>query len=641
MFNYRPSNNNYMEKIGYSKYPFDDLLYIKCKIVNVSGFSVKQINETVNKISKDRKDKLTIVHLLKLPYPLFEEFELEDEDYYDYDYEELFDNYKEYLVEDDDEDSFSDTVYKSRDYKYIHLIIMDFMTSPSLSIFEKYKYNKNKSFVEKNLLEIIKKFSLKIGDLLNVSFSKAAYKSRDENFLSDIIMDIVNNKEEYDYDEKTNTVTVFLEKEFTDEDYNKLNIEKEIKIVLSKYISALYTTISSLIKAEQISNCIRENNFISTENECILHLEDSTIFYLLNPKKYFYEGGKEVDMKKTVNVAGANAEKFKKEKEEGKKPRTTKAPVSEKTLERAKKKPVKPEEKVEKKFNPKSEVEDVTCEEIKEIPGMEGIQFTRVTEENKDELIREMIESAHPTKENEELVKKANEIEENLMPEEPSTNAEETPVTSYTAGDKDCYAYLSLITLPTGELYSLALLGPNEDEGFYVEFSDCALYSMTDDFIKTYVIDSIRPRPLTNIPPITKKMMISAPKEIAATLLYQWMEETYYKKGINCQIVSDKVYLEFAQFVSLLTLRNAEDRTFPKWLGRTCLDLNQDLANSITNISKDDKNKIPLQIAYDFNREGLFNDMKKEDKIVMEKKNNSYYKADVIRTIHQKLWFLV
>ena len=141
---------------------------------------------------------------------------------------------------------------------------------------------------------------------------------------------------------------------------------------------------------------------------------------------------------------------------------------------------------------------------------------------------------------------------------------------------------------------------------------------------------------------IPRGFWVSGSKEEIATALYLWLDKYYHKVGKKCQFVGDRVYLEFVRLVSLITMRDATicgGKAYPAWIGHTCLDLNQDIALSITNID-DPVDKIPLQIAYDFNRDELFASIAPELAGKLTKKHNAMYFAYTTRAIHQNMWGL-
>ena len=458
--------------------------------------------------------------------------------------------------------------------------------------------------------------------------------------------------------------------------------------MLHDTLRAIYQTITASVLLTQVTTKRSNKQFQRRDGISHFHLSlpSSRDLYYIDKNTYQKEDKTE-KMEKKIRVLGAKAEEHKKEREEALKKRAEAKVATEKTIERAKKPPVKKEDVVPKTNNPNEEpVIDVNIEDL----NMHGLQFSTddgkthtinaTKKENNTEIVsvkkpKETTKKKTETKDGAEEPKKkvtktpkkkatASKTEEAAKPVETQQEKQaDTPKASaiaedavpsverVIAGDRNCYAYFSLLATSGQDLYSVCVLGPDEDMSFYGEFTDFDYSTITTEFIQTFMTDALRPSKIdmsnyssleTAEASIPRGFWVSGSKEEIATALYLWLDKYYHKVGKKCQFVGDRVYLEFVRLVSLITMRDATicgGKAYPAWIGHTCLDLNQDIALSITNID-DPVDKIPLQIAYDFNRDELFASIAPELAGKLTKKHNAMYFAYTTRAIHQNMWGL-
>lgn len=213
-----------------------------------------------------------------------------------------------------------------------------------------------------------------------------------------------------------------------------------------------------------------------------------------------------------------------------------------------------------------------------------------------------------------------------------------------TAGDKKSYVYMDAEFTGLHKDTTLISLGLVDWNGrsFYAEFTD---YDQSQVDSNPWIQENVIPylnHPKTKLD--GKAWKITGTKKEVRTQLFFWFDE-YVKEGRIMQLVGDVCHYDFVLFLDLL-LAGEDATTLPRVVSPCILDINQDLAASLSRDPKPEgmtdeeynRNYVPINIAFDISREDLVKNIPNFK--YNGKQHNALYDAHVIRAIHQYLWEL-
>jgi hypothetical protein len=212
---------------------------------------------------------------------------------------------------------------------------------------------------------------------------------------------------------------------------------------------------------------------------------------------------------------------------------------------------------------------------------------------------------------------------------------------TFAGGDRNCYLYVSInltVNSRFGTPISIGAIAPDGDT-FYAESTDYEMkYVDTDVFIN--VVKNLVGN--DNV----FKTIVKPTVEIRKAFT-DWVYSKFAPNNKMVQIVMDKVEWDWPILKEFIS---SEFNGFPKWISPIVIDLNSDLANTVT-IEKDKleasikgegdlANFIPaLEIYKSIDRVETATSIGNIDqKIMLAHNSNALKKAMCIRAIHQNLW---
>lgn len=216
--------------------------------------------------------------------------------------------------------------------------------------------------------------------------------------------------------------------------------------------------------------------------------------------------------------------------------------------------------------------------------------------------------------------------------------------TYITAGDPKCYIYFDCEFTGLHKNTTLISIGLVDSKGrsFYAEFND---YSEEQLSVNPWIQENVIPylsHPKTKLD--GRAWKITGNRQEVRRQLFFWLDD-YVKEERIVQFVSDVAHYDFVLLLDLL-LDGADATTLPKFISPCCLDVNQDLATSLSRDPKPEgmseeeynKNYVPLYLSFDISREEFVRNIPNFK--YNGKQHNALYDAHVIRAIHQYLWEL-
>lgn len=197
-------------------------------------------------------------------------------------------------------------------------------------------------------------------------------------------------------------------------------------------------------------------------------------------------------------------------------------------------------------------------------------------------------------------------------------------------GDEKCYVYFDMEFTGLRKDTTPISIGLVDYLGrtFYAEFTDYDANQINPWLIQNVIKNLTYPETITEGDNWT---ITGTTKEIALQLI-SWLGRLL-EEGHEIQFVSDVCQYDFVLLIDILW---KDALNIPQWVSPACLDINQDLANLITNKSDADlTNYRPLNAAFAISREEIVEALPSK---IEGSKHNSLYDAKVIRAIHRYLY---
>ena len=243
---------------------------------------------------------------------------------------------------------------------------------------------------------------------------------------------------------------------------------------------------------------------------------------------------------------------------------------------------------------------------------------------------------------NEETPKVNSNVKLDITPidtsEIPTENVQQVTSPSYiTAGDKTCYMYFDLALTERSRKATIISLALTTYDGktFYGEFTD---FVKTPNTNEDAVSSMIHPNSINSDNATT----IFGNREEVGSKLKEWLAK-HVDPNKFLQFVTDDAPYKFVMLMDLIENFIGDN------VSKTCIDLNQDIATSITRINNDpnisdeefNKNFVPAIEAYHIDRLGYvtatIEDLSRYDDTF---KKTTLFKVILTKAIHQFLWNL-
>ena len=231
-----------------------------------------------------------------------------------------------------------------------------------------------------------------------------------------------------------------------------------------------------------------------------------------------------------------------------------------------------------------------------------------------------------------------------VLAEDAPSNVKELLSTNdktFAGGDRNCYLYVDInltVNSRFGTPISIGAITPDGDT-FYAEISDYNMKTVTPDVFMKVIRNLIGADKLFDT-------IIKPSKEVREDFV-TWIHDKFQPNNKMVQIVMDKVEWNWPVLKEFIC---ADADEFPKWISPIVIDLNSDLANTVT-IEKDKLNAsingegdlanfIPaLEIYKSIDRFETATSLGGINQMIMLADNsNALKKAMCIRSIHQNLW---